>query len=120
MLVFLITGGLKGGSLLGWKAGWMWDDSTFLDWCQAHLGHNSLPVAAVAFWPVNFGILPLLVVMLVLTLCRKDGNPWARPGGHSLAGYFRHLLLREIRSVGVGQYQAHDLVVPRHPSLSVD
>ena len=25
-LVFLITGGLKGGRMLGWKPGWMWDD----------------------------------------------------------------------------------------------
>jgi len=74
VLVFLITGGLKGGSLLGWKAGWMWDDRTFLDWCQAHLGQSSLPVAAITFWPVNFGILPLLVVMLVLALYRSGGR----------------------------------------------
>src|SRR5581483_4146928 len=71
VLVFLITGGLKGSSLLGWKAGWMWDDTAFLDWCQAHLGHNSLTTAALAFWPVNFGVLPLLVIMLIITLFRR-------------------------------------------------
>ena len=78
VLVLLITGGLKSGSMLGWKAGWMWDDEGFLTWCQTHLGHNSLPVAASAFWPVNFGLLPVIVAMLVVTLCRKGGRPWAR------------------------------------------
>jgi len=74
VIVLLITGGLKGGSLLGWKAGWMWDDTAFLDWCQAHLGNNSLTTAAIAFWPVNFGVLPLLVVMLVITLFRRSAD----------------------------------------------
>ncbi|MEP6669901.1 MAG: hypothetical protein ABJF10_12155 [Chthoniobacter sp.] len=78
VLVFLITGGLKGGSLLGGKAGWMWDDTTFLDWCQIHLGNGSPTVAAITFWPVNFGILPLLVVMLIVALSRQGGSQWAR------------------------------------------
>lgn len=73
-LVFLITGGLQSGSLLGWKPGWMWDDPAYLDWCQAHLGHHSLTIAALTFWPVNFGILPLLVVMLVVILCRSGSD----------------------------------------------
>jgi hypothetical protein len=77
-LVFLITGGLKGGSLLGLKAGWMWDDSTFLDWCQAHLGSGSRLVAGVTFWPLNFGILPVIVIMLVLALCSPERSAWAR------------------------------------------
>lgn len=77
-LVFLITGGLKGGSLLGWKVGWMWDDATFLDWCQTHLGNGSRLMAGAVFWPLNFGILPMLVVMLVVTLCFRGRNAWAR------------------------------------------
>lgn len=97
-LVLLITGGLHGGSLIGWKAGWMWDDPGFLDWCQSHLGTGTtdaygliggssptlIPVdhtrlaAAILFWPLNFGILPVLVVMLVIVLCKGRQNPWAK------------------------------------------
>lgn len=76
-LVLLIAGGLKGGSLIGWKTGWMWDDSTFLGWCQSHLGHASPLIAAVTFWPVNFGLLPIIVLMLTFVLCRRE--PSASP-----------------------------------------
>lgn len=99
VLVLLITGGLHGGSLLGWKAGWMWDDPGFLDWCRErfggspyesvgfHLGPFSTDlismdrarlIAAILFWPLNFGILPVLVVMLVIVLWREKENAWAK------------------------------------------
>jgi hypothetical protein len=78
VLVFLITGGLKSGSMLGWKPGWMWDDEGFLNWCQTNLHNNSLAVAASAFWPVNFGVLPVAVLLLVVVLCRRGGSPWAQ------------------------------------------
>lgn len=78
-LVFLITGGLKGGSLIGWKTGWMWDDSTYLDWCHTHLGNGSPLMAAVSFWPINFGILPVVVLMLVIVLCRREASTPPRP-----------------------------------------
>jgi len=94
MLVLLITGGLHGGNLIGWKAGWMWDDPGFLDWCQAHLGQAStdasvvdasaIPVdrlrliAGALFWPLNFGILPVLVIMLIIVLWRDQENRWGR------------------------------------------
>jgi len=77
-LVYLITGGLKGGHLLGWKPGWMWDDQTYLDWCKAHLGQASSSVAAITFWPINFGLLPVLVILLVAVLARRNRDPWPR------------------------------------------
>jgi len=77
-LVYLITGGLKGGHLLGWKPGWMWDDQTYLDWCKEHLGQASPLVAGVTFWPINFGVLPFLVIFLVVALCRRNREPWPR------------------------------------------
>jgi hypothetical protein len=64
--------------LLGWKAGWMWDDEVFVNWCGTHLGQDSLAVAGTVFWPVNFGVLPLAVIFLIVLLCRRGGNPWAR------------------------------------------
>jgi len=77
-LVYLITGGLKGGRLLGWKAGWMWDDPPFLEWCQAHFGGAARVTAALVFWPLNFGVLPILIMILVARLCKKGRDPWAR------------------------------------------
>ena len=99
VLVFLITGGLKGGHLLGWKPGWMWNDQGFLDWCQAHWPMNSaemisftfaplaltfdsqttpLWIAGLTFWPINFGVLPIFVGLLVAKLCRPQSSMWAR------------------------------------------
>lgn len=88
LLVFLITGGLKGPSIIGWKTGWMWDDSSFLDWCHNHLGNGSRLMAAATFWPVNFGILPVLVVMLAVALCRRDPSapPQSLPIATKVAG----------------------------------
>jgi hypothetical protein len=93
-LVYLITGGLKGSHLLGWKAGWMWDDPAFLEWCRTHWGTDSphmlgltfsslhfeyAPdterVAGLAFWPLNFGLLLVLAPFLVVVLCRRQRWP---------------------------------------------
>ena len=99
ILVYLITGGFKGGHLIGWKAGWMWDDPTFLDWCRSHwpmktpsvtwlnLGSFSLTfdsenqplwLAGLTFWPLNFGVLLVFAGVLVAKLCRPQRSPWAR------------------------------------------
>jgi len=56
----------------------MWDDEGFLQWCQTHLHMDSLAIAASTFWPVNFGVLPVAVFMLVALLRRQGGSPWAR------------------------------------------
>lgn len=78
VLVYLVTGGLKGGRMLGWKPGWMWDDTPFVEWCQQHLGEPAKLHAALAFWPMNFGLLPIFIVMLVFVLRRGERAPGAR------------------------------------------
>ena len=75
-LVLLVTGMLRGASVLGWKAGWMWDDAAFLEWCAAHFGEPSHMPAAVLFWPMNFGVLPVLVVLLCVVLWREKRAVW--------------------------------------------
>lgn len=77
-LVYLVTGGLKGGRMLGWKPGWMWDDTPFLEWCQQHFGEPARLHAALAFWPMNFGVLPIFVVMLLVALRRGEREAGAR------------------------------------------
>ena len=76
-LVWLITGGLQGGRVLGWKPGWMMNDPSFLDWCQRILGSSDSTLAALVFWPLNFGILPILVIALLVALWRERDD-WAR------------------------------------------
>jgi hypothetical protein len=76
-LVLLVTGGLHGGDLLGWKPGWMWDDASFLTWSREHFGEPARTYAALLFWPVNFGALPLFVIALVVVLWRER-DPWGR------------------------------------------
>jgi hypothetical protein len=78
ILVLLITGGLEGGHLLGWKAGWMSDDQQYFEWCQMHLHITSPLLAAFTFWPVNFGVLPILVGVLLFAIFRPHSTPWAR------------------------------------------
>ncbi len=77
LLVWLVTGGLHGGHLLGWKPGWMWDDEAFLTWCQNSFGSEERSRAALLFWPMNFGVLPLYVIALVVVLWRER-DAWAR------------------------------------------
>jgi hypothetical protein len=77
ILVWLVTGGLQGGHMLGWKPGWMWDDAGFLTWCREHLGEPERLHAAVLFWPMNFGMLPVLVAALVIVVLRER-DAWAR------------------------------------------
>ncbi len=75
-LVLLVTGMLKGTSALGWKAGWMWDDEPFVAWCLAHFGEPARLWAALLFWPLNFGILPLLVGLLGVRLFKNKNARW--------------------------------------------
>jgi len=46
-LVLLITGMMRGAHVLGFKAGWMWNDDTYLRWCDEHLGQSSEFVAGL-------------------------------------------------------------------------
>jgi len=86
-LVWLITGGLNGGRVLGWKPGWMMDDPGFLDWCQRILNVSDPALAAVIFWPLNFGILPILVIALLIHLWRERDD-WARAVVFPAVGIF--------------------------------
>jgi hypothetical protein len=58
-LVWTITGGFHGASMLGLKAGWMQDSPGYAN--------------ALCFWLENFGVLPLLVGWLVVKLIRERG-----------------------------------------------
>ena len=73
LLVLLVTAFLKGPSLLGLHPGWMTDDPEYLEWFKAHLGAAPAAVTNLAFWPINFGILP---VLLGLTLWRGWHDRW--------------------------------------------
>ncbi len=75
-LVLLVTGMMHGASVLGFKAGWMWDDKPFVDWCMEHFSGPALLHAAVLFWPMNFGVLPVLIVMLCVALWREKRTVW--------------------------------------------
>ena len=75
-LVLLVTGMMHGASVLGWKAGWMWDDDPFVQWCHDHLGEPARLHAAVLFWPMNFGVLPVLAVMLGVAVWRARRSPF--------------------------------------------
>jgi hypothetical protein len=78
VLVMLVTGMLKGSSVLGFKAGWMWDDDAFLKWCADVVGEPSRTYAAALFWPMNFGVLPMLVFILCVRLMRQRDAAWGR------------------------------------------
>ena len=75
-LVLLVTGMLHGASMLGFKAGWMWDDKDFVEWCAAHFAGPARLHAAVLFWPLNFGVLPILAVMLCMVVWREKRTVW--------------------------------------------
>ncbi len=70
-LTLLVTGMLRGASVIGWKAGWMWDDAPWVEWCAAHVPGPPTTNAALLFWPVNFGILPVLLAILCWRI-RRD------------------------------------------------
>jgi hypothetical protein len=71
VLVLLVTGMLRGASMLGWKIGWMQSDPAFLQFLEENLGALPSIVSMPLFWILNFGILPLLVGWLCLLLARK-------------------------------------------------
>jgi len=75
-LVLLVTGMMRGASVLGFKAGWMWDDEPFLKWCGDLLGEPAKLHAALLFWPMNFGVLPIFVAMLCIVLWREKRAVW--------------------------------------------
>ena len=75
-LVLLVTGMMRGASVLGFKAGWMWDDAAFLKWCADHFGEPARQHAALLFWPMNFGVLPVLTVLLCVVVWRERRTVW--------------------------------------------
>ena len=75
-LVLLVTGMMRGASVLGFKAGWMWADEAFLKWCGEIFGQPERLYAAVLFWPMNFGVLPVFVVMLCVAVWREKRTVW--------------------------------------------
>ena len=77
-LVMLITGMMHGADVLGFKAGWMWNDEAFQKWCTEHWGHSSRFLMAVTFWPLNFGALPVFVIALCWILLREKDAVWDR------------------------------------------
>ena len=77
-LVLLVTGTLGGASVLGFKAGWMWDDTTWLQWCEAHLPGSPTLNAMLLFWPINFGFLIPLVGWLAYRLWKDPRALWPR------------------------------------------
>jgi hypothetical protein len=58
-LVYLVTGGFSGASVIGLQLGWMQGSQNFF-----------------VFWVSNFGVLPFLVILLALVLLRDLRNPW--------------------------------------------
>ncbi len=77
-LVLLVTGGLHGSSVLGWKPGWMWDDEAWLTWCTDFLPGDPAVMATLLFWPVNFGFTLPLVAWLGWRLWREPAALWPR------------------------------------------
>ncbi len=77
-LVLLVTGGLAGASVLGLKLGWMWDDLTWLKWCDDHLPGSPERNAMLLFWPVNFGFLIPLVGWLGWRVAKEPRATWPR------------------------------------------
>jgi hypothetical protein len=71
VLVLLVTGMMKGASVIGFKAGWMWDDDAFLKWCGAHFALPPDMAAAIFFIPMNFGLLPVFVAALCEVIVRR-------------------------------------------------
>jgi hypothetical protein len=58
-LVWLITGGLRGSSMLGLMPGWMQNSPGYFN--------------PIMFWLLNFGVLPILVGWLVVRVIRAGG-----------------------------------------------
>ncbi len=77
-LVLLVTGTLGGGSVLGLKPGWMWDDTTWLQWCEDHLPGSPTLNAMLLFWPINFGLVLPLVGWLGVRLWKDPRAVWPR------------------------------------------
>ena len=71
VLVLLVTGMLRGASMLGWKAGWMQDDPAFLKFLEDSIGALPWIATMPLFWILNFGALPLFVGWLCVHLARK-------------------------------------------------
>ena len=95
LLVLLITDFFHGPKVLGWASGWMQDDPEYLKWCNAHLfshgaeadaGIDALPIVGTsevwitrpAFWLLNFGVLPFLVVALIPVIEKQRAGPRER------------------------------------------
>lgn len=77
-LVLLVTGMFGGASVLGFKPGWMWDDATWLQWCDDHLPGPLALNAMLLFWPINFGFVLPLVGWLGWRLRSDSREVWPR------------------------------------------
>lgn len=77
-LVFLVTGNLRGPSVISWHFGWMQNDPDFLAMCQRLFDTESRWITVPFFWFLNFGILPFFVVGLIEQITRTSGKRWAR------------------------------------------
>lgn len=73
VLTLLVTGQMRGASVIGWKPGWMWDDEPWVQWCAQHLPGSPALNAGLFFWPMNFGVLPILLALLCWRL-RRTGD----------------------------------------------
>ena len=78
VLTMLVTDRMRGASVIGWKPGWMWDDTTWVEWCKANLPGVAELNARLLFWPVNFGVLILLVAWLGWRLANDARAVWQR------------------------------------------
>ena len=74
VLVLLVTGMLRGSSMLGWKVGWMQDSPEFLRYVEGHFGALPALVTVPLFWILNFGALPFLVAWLAMRLARSGSD----------------------------------------------
>jgi hypothetical protein len=77
-LVLLVTDRLRGASVIGWKPGWMWDDALWLKWCEEHLPGVPTVNSALLFWPMNFGFVIPLIVLLGWRLWKNPRATWPR------------------------------------------
>lgn len=77
-LVLLVTDMLGGASVLGFKPGWMWDDSTWLEWCTERLPGPAALNAPLLFWPINFGFVLPLTAWIVWRLWKEPRAVWPR------------------------------------------
>jgi hypothetical protein len=66
----------------------MWDDATWIEQCTTHFPESPRLAAALLFWPVNFGALPLFVGALLIKLSRTERDKGTATLVFTAAGVF--------------------------------